>query len=66
VNRLESPTSCDLRVTVCGERTSVTVTQVSHTSRDIFVSLSKSGSYAPVGGVSPTSFDGASGVTALP
>jgi hypothetical protein len=44
----------------------VSVTQVSHTSRDIFVNLSKIESYPPVGPVSPTSFDGVVGATALP
>jgi len=61
-----SPTSCDLRVTVCGEKTSVAVTRVSHTSRDIFVNLSKIESSPPVAPVSPTSFDGAAAATALP
>ena len=61
-----SPTSCDLCLTLWGEKTSVTVTQVSHTSRDIFVNLSKTGGYPPVGKVSPTSFDGALPASALP
>ena len=61
-----SPTSCDLRLTLWGEKTSVAVTRVSHTSRDIFVNLSKPGSYSPAGTVSPTSFDGALPASVLP
>lgn len=34
-----SPTSCDLRLTFGSERTSLSITQVSHTSREIFVSV---------------------------
>ena len=61
-----SPTSCDLRVTVCSKKTCVSVTQVSHTSRDIFVNLSKIESSPQVAPVSHTSFDGAAAATALP
>jgi hypothetical protein len=61
-----SPTSCDLHLTVWGEKTSVAVTRVSHTSRDIFVNLLKTGDYPPVGRVSPTSFDGALPASVLP
>lgn len=60
------PTSCDLLVSLCGEKTSVSVTRVSHTSRDIFVNLSRTRGYSPVGKVSPTSFDGALPASALP
>ena len=35
-----SPTSCDLRLTLTSTKTSIHISQVSHTSRDIFVSLS--------------------------
>ena len=35
-----SPTSCDLRLTLGSIKTSIHIRQVSHTSRDIFVSLS--------------------------
>ncbi len=35
-----SPTSCDLRLTLGSTKTSIHIRQVSHTSRDIFVSLS--------------------------
>jgi len=34
-----SPTSCDLRLTLSSPKTSIHIRQVSHTSRDIFVSL---------------------------
>lgn len=37
-----SPTSPDLHVTIESERTSIRITQVSHTSRDIFVTLDPS------------------------
>lgn len=36
-----SPTSCDLLLSVWGERTNVSITHVSHTSRDIFVTVSE-------------------------
>jgi hypothetical protein len=42
---------------VGGKSTCVWITRVSHTSRDIFVKVSKQGGYAPVSGVSPTSCD---------
>ena len=35
-----SPTSCDLRLTLGSTKASIHIRQVSHTSRDIFVSLS--------------------------
>lgn len=34
-----SPTSCDLQLTLAGSTTSVRISQVSHTSRDIFVTV---------------------------
>jgi hypothetical protein len=34
-----SPTSCDLQLTLTGSTTSVRISQVSHTSRDIFVTV---------------------------
>jgi hypothetical protein len=37
-----SPTSPDLHVTIESERTSIHIAQVSHTSRDIFVTLDHS------------------------
>jgi hypothetical protein len=37
-----SPTSCDLRLTLSSTKTSIHIRQVSHTSRDIFVSLAPS------------------------
>lgn len=37
-----SPTSCDLRLTLGSTKTSIHISQVSHTSRDIFVTLSPS------------------------
>jgi hypothetical protein len=38
-----SSTSCDLRVTVCSRKSNVSIAQVSHTSRDIFVTLGDHG-----------------------
>jgi hypothetical protein len=35
-----SHTSCDLRLTLGSTKTSIYISQVSHTSRDIFVNLS--------------------------
>ena len=34
-----SSTSCDLRLTVCSQKSNVSITQVSSTSRDIFVTV---------------------------
>ena len=38
-----SPTSCDLRLSVCAQTGNVSITQVSHTSRDIFVTVHQDG-----------------------
>ena len=61
-----SPTSCDIRLTLWGEKTSVSVTRVSHTSRDIFVTVSNQEVYPSVSRVSPTSFDVALPASGLP
>lgn len=36
-----SPTSCDLRLSVWAQTDNVSITHVSHTSRDIFVTVSR-------------------------
>jgi len=38
-----SPTSCDLRLSVWGQKGNVAITHVSHTSRDIFVTVCEQG-----------------------
>jgi hypothetical protein len=38
-----SPTSCDLRLSVCNQTGNVSITHVSHTSRDILVTVCKNG-----------------------
>jgi hypothetical protein len=34
-----SSTSCDLHLTICSQKSNVSITQVSSTSRDIFVTI---------------------------
>lgn len=52
-----SPTSCDLRLSLWSKRSSVSITQVSHTSSDIFVRVCEQEAYSKTARVSPTSFD---------
>lgn len=54
-----SPTSCDLRLSLWSQKTSLSITQVSHTSRDIFVTVCQHDAYQKTAGVSPTSLDSA-------
>lgn len=54
-----SPTSCDLRLSFSSPTTSLRVAQVSHTSREIFVTVCQPEIYPKTAAVSPTSFDSA-------
>ncbi len=56
-----SPTSGDLHLTLASTKASIHIRQVSHTSRDIFVSLSPSWGCRNLSRESPTRFDSSSG-----
>ena len=61
-----SPTSSDLRLSLWSHRTSISITQVSHTRSDIFVTLCQQESSPRTGRVSPTSSNGFADALPLP